>query len=151
MSLLSGSQSARGVGAVKVSFNVLGTPVTQGSSKAFVVGRRAIVTHDKRQPLMDWRNAIAQGAQDASGGEFAARGIPVAVRAIFRLQRPKSAPKRIEYPTTKPDGDKLTRRLFDALSGVLYADDSQVVKHSIEKRFANPDEAPGVTVWVESL
>ncbi len=136
---------------MKVSFNVLGTPVTQGSSKAFVVGRRAIVTHNKRQPLMDWRNAIAEEARRAAGGEFAPRGEAVRISAIFRLQRPKSAPKKVIYPTTRPDADKLLRALGDALKAVLYADDSQVVKLSIEKRFANPDEAPGVTVWVESL
>lgn len=134
---------------MKIQFNVLGTPVTQGSSKAFVVGKRAIVTHDKRKPLLDWRGDIAHAAQEASQGEFAPRGVPVSMAAIFRLQRPKSAPKRVLCPTTKPDSDKLLRSLFDALSGVIYADDSQVVKHTVEKRYAREDEAPGVLVWVE--
>lgn len=132
-----------------ISFDVLGTPVTQGSTRAFVVGKRAIVTHDKRKPLMDWRSDIARAAQACAGGKFAAAGVPVVVTAIFRLQRPKSLPKRITECTKKPDGDKLARSLFDALTGVLWADDSQVVKHSIEKRYAREDEAPGVVVWVK--
>jgi crossover junction endodeoxyribonuclease RusA len=135
---------------MKISFDVLGTPVTQGSTRAFVRGNRAVITHDKRKPLMDWRGDIAHAAQEAAGGVFVPRGVPVMVHAIFLLQRPKSAPKRVVSPTTKPDGDKLARSLFDALTGVLFADDSQVVKFSVEKRYAQEDEAPGARVWVES-
>ena len=130
-----------------IAFNVLGTPVTQGSTRAFVVGKRAIVTHDKRKPLMDWRNSIATAAQ-ACVDEKAERGTPVWVRASFRLQRPKSAPKLGTRPTTKPDGDKLTRCLLDALTGILWANDSQVVSIQVSKRFAEPLEALGVYVEV---
>lgn len=134
---------------MKISFDVLGTPQTQGSTKAFVVAGKARVTHTKRAALMDWRSDIARAAQESADGLFVPRGVPVVLSAIFRLQRPKSAPKRVTSPTTKPDGDKLARALFDALSGVLWVDDSQVVKHQIEKRYARDDEAPGVRVWVE--
>lgn len=133
---------------MKLNFDVRGTPVTQGSTRAFVAGKRAIITHDKRKPLMDWRADIAHAAQEAADGDFVPRGVPVTVHAIFRLQRPKSAPKRVLSPTTKPDGDKLARSLFDALTGVLFADDSQVVKFSVEKRYARDDESPGAVVWV---
>ena len=131
-----------------IRFDVLGTPVTQGSTKAFVVGKRAIVTHDKRKPLMDWRGDIAHAAGEAAGGQFAPAGVPVVVQAQFRLQKPQSTPKRITDQTKKPDLDKLTRSLLDALKGKVYADDSQVVRLDIGKRFARPDEAPGVFVEV---
>ena len=131
-----------------ITFDVLGTPVTQGSTKAFVVGKRAIVTHDKRKPLMDWRGDIAHAASAASGGRFADKGVPVWITAAFRVQRPKSAPKRVIRPTTKPDSDKLARALLDALKGVLYADDSQVVSLNVSKQFA-VDGAPGVYVEVQ--
>ncbi len=130
-----------------IAFDVLGTPVTQGSTRAFVVGKRAVVTHDKRRPLMDWRNAIGNAAQQC-GGQKAERGVPVWVRASFRVQRPKSAPKRVVRPTTKPDLDKLGRSLLDALTGILWADDSQVVSLQVSKRFAAPNEALGVYVEV---
>lgn len=130
-----------------IAFDVLGKPVTQGSTRAFVVGSRAVVTYDKRKPLMDWRGAIASAAQSC-GGEKAERGTPVWVRASFRLERPKSAPKRVIRPTTKPDIDKLGRSLLDALTGILWADDSQVVSLQIIKRFAEPLEALGVYVEV---
>ena len=134
--------------ATMIVFDVLGTPVTQGSAKAFVVGGRARVTHDKRGPLLDWRSDIAHAASQVADGKFADRGVPVTVRAVFRVQRPKSAPKRVVVPTTKPDADKLVRSLLDALTGVLFADDSQVVTLAVDKRFATNGTAPGVHVTV---
>lgn len=131
-----------------IAFQVIGTPVTQGSTRAFVVGKRAIVTHDKRQPLMDWRNAIADAARAAAGGQFAQKGTPVRVLATFGLQRPKSAPKRITIPTTKPDIDKLTRSLLDACTGVLWADDSQVFSAIVTKDFAVGAPGVAVKVWI---
>jgi Holliday junction resolvase RusA-like endonuclease len=134
---------------MKISFNTDGTPQTQGSTKAFVVAGRARVTHTKGKALMDWRSDIARSAQEAADGAFVPRGTAVHLAAIFRLQRPASTPKRVVDQVKRPDIDKLTRALFDALSGVLWVDDSQVVKFTIEKRFARDDEAPGVRVWVE--
>jgi Holliday junction resolvase RusA-like endonuclease len=63
---------------------------------------------------------------------------PVHVRMTFNLPRPaghygsgKNAGKvRASAPrehVTKPDLDKLARCVLDALTGVVYADDSQVV------------------------
>ena len=140
-------QVGRAAGDPVITFDVLGKPITQGSTRAFVANGRAVVTHDKRGPLMDWRNAIANAAQKC-GGEKAERGTAVQVRAWFRLERPKSAPKRVVRPTTKPDIDKLGRSLLDALTGILWADDSQVVSLQVIKRFAEPKEALGVYVEV---
>ena len=126
-----------------ITFTVAGTPVTQGSTRAFVAGDRAIITHVKRTPLLNWRASIAHEAQLASGGAMAARGVEVWVSVEFRLQRPASAPKRVIRPTTKPDIDKLARAALDALTGVLFADDSQVVSLTAMKRFAGEGEPCG--------
>ncbi|MCR4339570.1 MAG: RusA family crossover junction endodeoxyribonuclease [Gemmatimonadaceae bacterium] len=53
-----------------------------------------------------------------------------------------------EWPTTKPDADKLTRALLDALTGVAYVDDSQVVHLGIRKEWALT--GPGTRVEVYS-
>lgn len=133
-----------------IEFEVLGTPVTQGSTRAFVRGTRAIVTHDKRGPLLNWRASIAQAAQVAAGGAFAERGVPVWVSVMFRLQRPTSAPKRVTRPTTKPDIDKLARAGLDAMTGVLWADDSQVVSLTAMKEFAGEQQAPGAVFVIRT-
>lgn len=127
------------------AFFVPGIPVTQGSTRAFVRGGRAVVTHDKREPLLNWRNAIAFAAREAARGEFYAKEDAVEVYATFLLPRPKSAPRRVTQPVKKPDLDKLARGLLDALTGVVFADDSQVVGMRVDKVFG---DQTGVQVLV---
>jgi Holliday junction resolvase RusA-like endonuclease len=50
--------------------------------------------------------------------------------------------------TKKPDLDKLLRALKDALKGVIYRDDSQVVRVVTSKDYS---PAPGVIVTVRQL
>lgn len=138
----------------RVAFDVAGTPITQGSARAIVHRStgRAVLIQDKRSELHQWRQSIAQAAQDARNGEFADRGVPVSVFLLFGLQKPKSTPKRVETPTTKPDIDKLIRAALDALTGVVFADDSQVSQVTASKTYA--EGAPGVDVvirWGEHL
>lgn len=131
-------------------FFVAGLPVTQGSKRAIVHKStgRAVVIESSNRNLGAWRHAIAQEARrcipepiDRDGG----RGRPVWLTLDFYLSRPASLPKRHGFPTSRPDVDKLSRAAFDALSGVAYLDDSQVVSLTVSKRFA---DAPGVWVRV---
>ena len=129
-----------------ITFDVAGLPVTQGSMRAFVRNGRPILTSTSGQKLKDWRDTIAYAAQDARQGEYADAGVPVFVSLAFALPRPKSAPKSVLYPTKKPDLDKLIRAALDALTSVVFKDDSQVVDLTATKRFA--EGAPGVSVQV---
>lgn len=132
-----------------ITFEVLGNPVTQGSGKAITdrAGNARYIP-DHRGPLTVWRSSIAHAAQLAADGAFAERGVPVWVSVTFRLQRPRSAPKRVVRPTTKPDLDKLARACLDAMSGVLFADDSQVVSLHVQKEYAGEAQAPGAVFVV---
>jgi Holliday junction resolvase RusA-like endonuclease len=68
----------------------------------------------------------------------------------FRVPRPKSAPKRVLWPATRPDLDKLCRHAADALSGLIYTDDARVVELIASKTFAI-GEPPGVRITVEDI
>ena len=46
------------------------------------------------------------------------------------------APKKVLYPATKPDLDKLVRSVGDALKGLAYEEDSRIVDIDARKRFA---------------
>ena len=133
-----------------VRFTVYGTPVPQGSSKAFVVKGRAIVTSDNKQ-LRPWRAEVAHAAREAWEGR-APLDEPVAVAAAFTLSRPASRPKRDKYPDRKPDLDKLIRGLLDGLTGPLLKDDARVVMISASKVYvgaplATAEPSVIVTVW----
>lgn len=67
----------------------------------------------------------------------------------FTLERPPSVSVRKRpYPITKPDADKLARAVWDALKGIIYADDSQVVRLTLAKDYG---DAPGVIIQVWEL
>jgi Holliday junction resolvase RusA-like endonuclease len=44
-----------------------------------------------------------------------------------------------------PDGDKLERNIWDALTGIVFADDVQVVDHHATKEWG-PDEGALITI-----
>lgn len=49
-------------------------------------------------------------------------------------------------PTKKPDCDNIAKIICDALNGIAYYDDSQIVKIEVDKVY---NETPGVDVVIE--
>lgn len=134
---------------MKVSFTVLGKPQPQGSSKGFVKSRRdgsqyAAVTSDNPK-MRPWRQEIGWTAlrarADAGIPAPWAAVVPVRVVVLFVFAKPKSAKKKRAWPTVKPDWDKLLRAVGDALTGVIYMDDAQVIGGSVEKQYGLPERA----------
>jgi Holliday junction resolvase RusA-like endonuclease len=66
---------------------------------------------------------------------FYEAGVPLKLEAEFVFARPKSAPKKRVYPTTRPDLDNCYKTLSDALNGFLFADDSQIVEVTMRKSY----------------
>ena len=139
-----------------IGFFVPGVPVPKGSAKAFVVKGRAIVTQTNREKQRPWASLISYTAQEV-GIEPAAGAIILGL--IFTMPRPKSHYRtgkfagelRLNQPiyhTAKPDLDKLIRCVLDALTGIAYWDDSQVVEIRAVKMYG---ERPGVQVRVEEI
>jgi len=125
---------------------VPGVPVPQGSARAFVVGKRAIVTgaNPKTNP---WRADVAAGVRAAIGTQIVHPTGAVAVELRFVMPRRKSEPKRLTPAhTRKPDIDKLVRALLDAITGLVFTDDSQVTGLLAAKRTAAIGEQPGVLI-----
>jgi Holliday junction resolvase RusA-like endonuclease len=142
---------------------VYGVPVPQGSMKSMVRphpyepgpnrlcrgGNRHVATVSDNDALGAWRERVKLEAT------FAARRATPKLEPIdracalfvtFYLPRPKSLPKRVEFPETKPDLDKLARAIGDALkdAGVV-AEDSRFVDNCTFKRFGDrPCAAIGV-------
>jgi crossover junction endodeoxyribonuclease RusA len=131
-----------------LAFRVYGVPQPKGSTRAFL-------PKGSRFPVVTSANAkVKPWAQEISGAAASiARGLDTTDRAIsvqldFYLSRPASAPKRVWAPIRKPDLDKLVRAVLDALTGIAWRDDAQVVSIQTTKRFATPVEPPGVSVSV---
>lgn len=132
-----------------VTFRVIGTPEPKGSTQAFVplswaraavaVGKspRAVVTADN-EASKGWEQLVREQAQGAAGATMFTG--PIAVAIVFRLPRPQR-PKHKQHCITRPDIDKLSRAVLDALTGVFYADDARVVELRVRKLYA-PMAAP---------
>lgn len=130
-----------------ISFKVTGHPAPQGSMRAFMRkgARYPVVTSDNWN-LKGWRQLVAYTAQQHAANGPLAGGVHVML--TFSLQRPKSLPKHVREHLKKPDIDKLARAVLDALTGILFVDDSAVVRLMATKRYADPHEAPGVLIGI---
>lgn len=127
-----------------IAFTAFGLPQPQGSAKAFIRGGRPIITTDNAK-LKPWREVVSYAAQEARGEDWPLQGA-VIVTARFYLPKPKTVKRA--WPTTRPDVDKLARGILDALTGVAFKDDSQVVKLDVEKHY---DGVPRVEVEIEEV
>ena len=140
---------------VLLSVFVPGVPVPQGSMKAFHrPGMRfAVVTADNKK-TKPWRLDVAAAAHGCRAG-YAEVGQAVFVAVTFLMPRTKGdfgkkglKPSAPAQHTKKPDCDKLVRAILDALTGVVFADDSQVVSVTAVKRYVLAGEVPGCHVLV---
>ena len=142
-----------------ISFTVPGLPVPQGSMTAFIKGGRPVITHKRSDALKDYRARCAMAAQ-AAGASCSSE--PISLRAVFYMLRPKShfgtgrnahtlKPSAPDYCATTPDIDKILRALLDALTGVCFADDKQVVRAHVVQRYADANHAPGTEVQVSEI
>lgn len=136
-----------------ISFEVFGVAEPKGSARAFMPkgAKYPVVTSDNPN-LKKWEQTIRgelQRVMKQTDGHTLTQifNSPVAVGLRFHLPRPKSR-KKAKYPTTRPDVDKLARAAIDALSGVAFKDDNQVVAVQARKVYA--DGAAKVEIVIES-
>lgn len=135
--------------ASQVSFTVYATPVPQGSMKSFIIkGKwgakdRSIVTSDNKK-LKPFRGQVTETAmavlsEKGIAQPFAGKHVPVSILADFYLAKPQSVAKKRVHPSVKPDLDKLIRSLCDAMTGVIFSDDAQIVEFNVRKKYGSPE------------
>lgn len=145
-----------------VEFSVPGMPGTKGSARAFVVPgtNRATIVNDNPK-TKSWAALVSLLAKQAMAGAAPWEG-PVSVQVVFYLPRPKAhyLPATKKRPAAelrpgapqrhigKPDGDKMERAAWDALTGIVFRDDSQIAAWSGGKIYA---DAPGARIRVTRL
>jgi crossover junction endodeoxyribonuclease RusA len=121
-----------------IVFEVEGTPRPQGSKRH--VGRGIMVESSKH--VAEWRSWVRLCAANAFKGLHPLVGA-VQVNITFYFDRPQahSTKKGLRtnaptYKVSKPDIDKLLRAVLDAMTGICFADDSQVVAIYCTKKFS---------------
>jgi Holliday junction resolvase RusA-like endonuclease len=90
------------------------------------------VLHSQGSALALWRSTVALSARFA--GVKPVEGA-IKIEIVFRVKRPKTVKR--DAPTVAPDLDKYIRGVLDALTGIAYQDDSQVVDIWAEKVYSD--------------
>jgi Holliday junction resolvase RusA-like endonuclease len=132
-------------------FTVFGEPVGKGRPR--FAKRGNFVSTYTPQKTKTYEDEIRMMAKAAMGASEAletpvtvAIYIRVGIPASFSKQKRKDALANIERPTKKPDIDNIAKCFLDAMNGIVYLDDKQVVSLHITKVYA---ETPAVEVMVK--
>jgi Holliday junction resolvase RusA-like endonuclease len=128
---------------VDLTIEVRGEPASQGSHS--IINGRIVQVNSAKHKC--WRNAVAFAALDLVTEGWDLLDEPIELSVIFYLPRPKTATR--EYPSVMPDLDKLIRAVGDSLSGVVYVDDSRIVRISATKVYAD-HRGPGALIRVNT-
>lgn len=139
----------------EIRFWVAGNPKPGGSKRSFPHRRTGqIVVIDDCAGNPGWRSAVGWAAREVMGSREPLAG-PLSVRMEFYLTHPKSRYRRgvwsidlPPYPSGKPDVLKLARSTEDALTGIVWRDDAQIVSEVLEKRWC---DEPGAKIIVQEV
>lgn len=136
---------------VSLHFWIPGFPAPAGSKRAFCIKKggvytgRAAVIDSSGERGREWRASVSQFAFD----EMKSQGIapltgPLFLGLTFHMPRPKShfnskgelKSSSPQFHTNRPDCTKLTRAVEDAMAGIVYRDDSQIVSQQVSKVYS---------------
>jgi len=152
-----------------ISFRIEGKIPTQGSKKPMpiykgkgksrrIIACRVVDQHEKE--INRLRALVRETVAEKYTGEPAPKDSRIAMDVTFYIPRPanhygtgKNAGtiklSARPWPTVPPDSMKMVRAIEDALTGILYEDDSQICEHTVEKIYHDGvDYVTDVTVSI---
>jgi Holliday junction resolvase RusA-like endonuclease len=105
-----------------------GTTYTPHETKLFEA-------HIKRYASLHWKRVPLAG--------------PVRLRLIFNFTKPKSKkPDEMHFVSKKIDLDNCVKAITDAINGVIYVDDVQIMQIWAEKKYA---ERESIEMWISEI
>lgn len=143
---------------MKISFFVQGIPKPHG------IGARAIVSKKFGRPIAlvydqshgrDWKRTVRAEAEKHKPATLLAGPINLSltfympvVKSFSKKRKAKIEAGEIILHEKKPDRTALLRAVEDALTGIIWRDDSQVADGPVRKQYGDP---PGCLVEVETI
>lgn len=123
-------------------------PHAKGRPKVSTFGGHAQVYTPKKTRMAEADIKAAIRSEIAKAERFGA-GEPLVLWVTFYVVRPKSAPRRVKHPVTRPDLDNYLKTLLDALDKFAFPDDAQIVNIHAKKAFAAIGTTPGIEFVLE--
>lgn len=124
-----------------ITFTVEGKPQGKARARTFYnkkLGRMQSITPEQTKSYED----LIRWSYTAAGGKYLAEAVlQVDIQAFYPIPKAFSKAKtndavtRKFRPTTKPDCDNIIKVVLDALNGVAYYDDKQVICVSCNKYY----------------
>lgn len=137
----------------EIQFVVPGQPVAKGRPKAARKGNHLTIYTPKK--TVNYESLVAYAASIAMAGKnlmlkpiYLELDVRLPIPASWSATRKRKAADGLIAATKKPDLDNLEKSIKDGMNGVVWRDDSLVVKVAKNKRYA---ETPGVVVIVREL
>lgn len=136
-----------------VNLIIPGKPVGKGRPRFRRIGKGVMAYTP--ETTIEYEKRIRELYIKEYGKEnFENKTVSIEITAFFSPT--KSTPKKQKlnmlkgyvFPAKKPDADKIAKIVLDALNGVAYEDDSQVINLSVQKRYS---EEARVFVHIEEL
>jgi Holliday junction resolvase RusA-like endonuclease len=135
-----------------IQFTVYGEPVAQGRPKFSTVGGfpRAYDPAKSR----DYKDYVRLAASKHAPAALLEGPLGIAVTAFrstpksFSQKKAAAAERGDILPVTKPDADNYLKGVKDALKGIIWKDDSQVVDAFVRKRYS---ARPRIEVKIKQL
>lgn len=120
-----------------LAFTIPGEPVHAARPRAVSIGGHARIYSPKqnvvsKQVIMDFASKAMNGSPPLEGP------IKLHIEATYPHPGSWSKPKRERTPwkISKPDWDNIGKLAADALTGIVFRDDAQVVQASVIKRYS---------------
>jgi Holliday junction resolvase RusA-like endonuclease len=118
--------------AEAIRFTVRGIPVPKARARTVMQGGRA---HSYTpEATKAWEQAVQWAAKPHR--PESPLTCPLAVAMVFYLPKPKRGKR--QYPSVRPDIDNYAKAILDALNGVMWADDGQIVQLTVSKSYGEP-------------
>ena len=141
-----------------MTFNIPGKPQGKARARTFYnpkLGRSQSITPEKTVLYENWIKKCFIAQCGSKPGYFDKEPLMIHICAWFEIPKSTSQKKAEQMakgqlrPTKKLDADNIAKAVCDALNGLAYHDDTQVVDLQIIKRYT--EYRPRVAVLIDDI
>jgi Holliday junction resolvase RusA-like endonuclease len=129
-----------------ICFEIPGQPVSKGRARSHRRGN--YIAHYTPEKTVNYENLVKIVAmQDMKGKQLISGPISMVISLFFQIPESWSNKKRLSAlngtvrPTVKPDLDNCVKSLCDAINGIVWHDDKQVVEVTVKKFYSDRPRA----------